>query len=73
MAKNRYKQAKKVFSISLGPRGRWFETSHSDQKTRRNHKISAGFLCKLFEFRKTLFFDYRGAGFERIALRKADN
>ena len=25
--------------------------------------ISAGFLCKLFDFFKKLFFDYCGAGF----------
>jgi len=31
MAKNRYKQAKKVFSISLGSRDRAFESPHSDQ------------------------------------------
>ena len=30
MAKNRYKQAKKVFSISLGARCREFESPHSD-------------------------------------------
>ena len=62
-AKNRHKRVEKVFSISLGPRGRWFETSHSDQKTRWNHKISAGFLCKLFDFFKKLFFVSCGAGF----------
>ena len=33
MAKNRYKQVKKVFSISLGSRDRAFESPHSDQKT----------------------------------------
>ena len=41
-------------------------------RTRKPAEI-ARFLCKLFEFRETLFFAYRGAGFERIALRKADN
>ena len=66
MMKNHWKRPKKVFGSCLGPRGRWFETSHSDQKTRRNHKISVGFLCKLFDFFKKLFFDYRGA---RFALR----
>ena len=50
MMKNHWKRPKKVFGSCLGPRGRWFETSHSDQKTRWNHKISAGFLCKLFDF-----------------------
>jgi len=33
MSKNRYKQAKKVFSISLGPSGRRFEPCHSDHKS----------------------------------------
>ena len=32
MAKNRYKQVKKVFSISLGAGGPGFESLHSDQK-----------------------------------------
>lgn len=32
MAENRYKRAEKVFPISLGSRGRWFETSYSDHK-----------------------------------------
>ena len=63
MMKNHWKRPKKVFGSCLGPRGRWFETSHSDQKTRWNHKISAGFLCKLFDFCKTLFFASCGAGF----------
>ena len=31
MAKNRYKQAKKVFPISLGPGDRAFEPHYSDQ------------------------------------------
>ena len=34
MMKNHWKRPKKVFGSCLGPRGRWFETSHSDQKTR---------------------------------------
>ena len=32
MAENRYKQAKKVFSISLGAGCRGFKSLHSDQK-----------------------------------------
>ena len=31
MMKNYWKRPKKVFDSCLGPRGRWFETSHSDQ------------------------------------------
>ena len=30
MMKNHWKRPKKVFGSCLGPRGRWFETSHSD-------------------------------------------
>ena len=36
MAKNRYKQAKKVFSIPLGAGCRRFESCHSDHLSQKN-------------------------------------
>jgi len=55
MAKNRYKQAEKVFSISLGCRGWVFKSPHSDQNP-----------SEIVDFRGIfLFFDYCGAEFDR--------
>ena len=39
MAKNRYKQAKKVFPISLGAGDRAFEPRYSDQKPLGIHDL----------------------------------
>ena len=51
MAKNRYKQAEKVFSIPLGPGDRAFEPHYSDQKP-----------SEIVDFRGLfLFFVYCGA------------
>lgn len=58
MAKNLYKRVEKVFSISLGPRGRWFETSHSDQNPSEINDFRGVFL----------FFVYCGADFELLFL-----
>ena len=51
MAENRYKRAEKVFPISLGPRGRAFESHYSGQKP-----------SEIVDFRGLfLFFVYCGA------------
>ena len=47
MAKNRYKQVKKVFSISLGSRDRAFESPHSDQKPLKSVDFRGFFLTPL--------------------------
>ena len=52
MTKNRYKQAKKVFPISLGCGSRAFESRHSDQTP-----------LKSVDFRG-VFFVYCGAGID---------
>ena len=44
MAKNRYKQAKKVFPISLGAGCRRFESCHSDQLPQKN-RLFRRFFC----------------------------
>ena len=55
MAKNRYKRAEKVFPISLGPRGRAFESHYSGQKP-----------SEIVDFRGLfLFFVYCGAEGEK--------
>ena len=58
MAKNRYKQVKKVFSISLGPGDRAFEPHYSDQKPSEINDFRGIFL----------FFGYRGASGELVIL-----
>ena len=58
MAENRYKQAKKVFSISLGPGDRAFEPHYSGQKP-----------SEIVDFRGLfLFFVYCGANIELVIL-----
>ncbi len=52
MAKNRYKQAKKVFSISLGAGCRRFESCHSDHLFQKN-RLKGRFFCV-----KSLFFSF---------------
>ena len=44
MAKKRYKQAKKVFSIPLGAGGPGFESLHSDQLSLKN-RLFRRFFC----------------------------
>ena len=59
MAKNRYKQVKKVFSISLGPGDRAFEPHYSDQNP-----------SEILGFRGIfLFLAYCGAGGEGLFIR----
>ena len=58
MAKNRYKQAKKVFSISLGAGCRRFESCHSDHLSQKN-RLKRRFFCVIslvFEFHLTTFY-----------------
>ena len=52
MAKNRYKQAKKVFSISLGAGCRRFESCHPDHLFQKN-RLKGRFFCV-----KSLFFSF---------------
>ena len=64
MSKNRYKQAKKVFSISLGSRDRAFESPHSDQNPLKSVDFRGFFL----------FIVYCGAEFEECRYgKKCDN
>ena len=56
MAKNRYKQAKKVFSISLGPGDRAFEPHYSDQGTIIRTTLSKWVMCSDLSFLLRIFF-----------------
>ena len=82
MAKNRYKQAKKVFSTSLGCRGRAFESHYSDQNVlmkdaaQKTPRKSAVFSYIYSHFsiqkvRKTGFFGQRVFGRDRRHFRDA--
>ena len=53
MAKNRYKQVKKVFSIPLGAGCRAFESHHSDQNPLKSVDFSGFFLS--FVYSGTIF------------------
>ena len=50
MAENRYKQAKKVFSIPLGPGGRAFEPHYSDQGMIIRATLSKWVMCSDLSF-----------------------
>lgn len=50
MAKNRYKQVKKVFSISLGAGDRAFEPRYSDQKPLGIHDLKGLLLFYIERF-----------------------
>ena len=54
MAKNRYKQAKKVFSISLGAGDRAFELRYSDQKPLGIHDLKGLLLFYIERFRNEI-------------------
>ena len=57
MAKNRYKQAKKVFSISLGAGGPGFESLHSDHLSLKKRLFGRFFCVKslILEIHLTTF------------------
>ena len=57
MTKNRYKQAKKVFPISLGAGCRRFESCHSDHLSQKN-RLKRRFFCV-----KSSFFEFHLATF----------
>ena len=56
MAKNRYKQVKKVFSISLGCRGWVFKSPHSDQGMIIRTTLSKWVMCSDLSFLLRIFY-----------------
>ena len=79
MAKNRYKQVKKVFSISLGARCREFESPISDQNALMKDAIQkTPHFCAAFSLSRNLVCTQEQTGSrtymsEKTAKRNEDN
>ena len=62
MAKNRYKQAKQVFSIGLGPGDRAFEPHYSDQVMIIRTTLSKLVMCSDLSFLLKMFYSKQRQG-----------